>query len=151
MREHKFRAWNKRKKEWVKNIFYISDEGYVMQDYGFNKFQDEGNSKICPLGSVEIVRYTGLKDKKGKEIFEGDIIRIDGGGKPVNVSVGFQNGCFVINAPWIKGDVSMPELKYYTFFAELDEDKSFKDCILTEIIGNIYESPELLKVNNNGK
>lgn len=74
-----------------------------------------------------LMQYTGLKDKNGKEIYEGDIVQTH---TKEFAKVVFQNGCFMWdNAP----------LCY-------DEEWEFaKTEKWAEIIGNIYENPELLK------
>ena len=78
-----------------------------------------------------IGQYTGLKDKNGKEIFEGDILTF-GNNNPVEVI--FDNGCFnVFDEPlgWSfdEGENNIP-IK-----------TNFKYC---EVIGNIYDNPEPL-------
>lgn len=82
-------------------------------------------------------QYTGLKDKNGKEIYEGDVCAVNGGAEDMHGPVGFENGCFIWKAPWIKPEQTYPELKYYCGFKE--------EFISIEVIGTIYENPELLE------
>lgn len=85
---------------------------------------------------IILMQSTGLKDKNGKEIFEGDVIAIevDDTGMPINARV-FQNskiGVLMFHVFEDNEDVPMVELL---------EDNS----VAFEIIGNIYENPELLE------
>lgn len=79
--------------------------------------------------------FTGLLDKNGKEIYEGDICKLNGGGQDVFFDVQFEEGCFVARVPWKKE--GSPELKVYTFFKP--------EIMAVEVVGNIYENPELIK------
>lgn len=86
---------------------------------------------------LNLMQSTGLKDKNGKEVFEGDVIAIevDDTGTPINARV-FQNskiGVLMFHVFEDNEDVPMVELL---------EDNS----VAFEIIGNIYENPELLEV-----
>lgn len=86
---------------------------------------------------IILMQSTGLKDKNGKEIFEGDAIAIevDDTGMPINARV-FQNskiGVLMFHVFEDNEDVPMVELL---------EDNS----VAFEIVGNIYENPELLEV-----
>ncbi|WP_342987383.1 YopX family protein [Streptococcus parasanguinis] len=87
--------------------------------------------------NIILMQSTGLKDKNGKEIFEGDVIAIevDDTETPINARV-FQNikiGVLMFHVFEDNEDVPMVELL---------EDNS----VAFEIIGNIYENPELLEV-----
>jgi len=78
-------------------------------------------------------QYTGLKDKNGKEIYEGDILQAFYGKK---------------NTPFTTTKVYFDEKGYWDS-KNISEKAPFKVCYLgfckCELIGNIYENPELLK------
>ena len=113
MREIKFRAWDKQNEVW--------EYSTPMPDYGFWKWVQYDSTTIFS-------EYTGLHDRNGREIYEGDILRwtinIATEIAPVIFEHGSfwmgknQNGFEVCN-DWLRGEY--------------------------EVLGNIYESPELLK------
>ena len=133
MREIKFRAWERCEKEmseWTDLITAI-DLGYLLDD----------------PEDFEIMQYTGLKDNSGVEIYEGDIVRyktelkspFDGRTKLKVDSIHtvvFLEGAFMTQH--INGNSGFHELRYKA-------DSS--DGSNLEIIGNIYENPELLEGN----
>lgn len=130
----RFRAWHKTWEEMgkVKRIRF-DDNGNVTTV--LFKGKDLGtNTKVY---EIELMQSTGIVDKNGKEIFEGDIIAIevDDTETPINARV-FQNskiGVLMFHVFEDNEDVPMVELL---------EDNS----VAFEIIGNIYENPELLEV-----
>lgn len=107
MREIKFRAWDKNEKRWL-SFLEVNLAGFRNE---ISFYQDT---------SFELMQYTGLKDKNGKEIYEGDIMRVlDEVGQ---VYYDDNNVCFCI-----------------------DVERDYNPCIgRYEVIGNIYENPELL-------
>lgn len=130
----KFRAWDSTKKEMFTDTFAITESGQVVV------VEQEFVTSTPDYIFVEhlvIMQSTGLKDKNGKEIFEGDVIAIevDDTGMLINARV-FQNskiGVLMFHVFEDNEDVPMVELL---------EDNS----VAFEIIGNIYENPELLEV-----
>ncbi len=132
MKEIKFRAWDKEKGKMFEPTFrayageleelHISLDGRL----GLRKFDGYHDQSMFPE-RFEVMQYTGLKDKNGVEIYEGDIVRCfrDGPSEVV-----FKKGCFGLETYTSIGNY------YYTF------DEVYGYC---EIIGNIYENPELLE------
>lgn len=115
-REIKFRVWDKREKE-----MSHFDEVRILpgETMLYEIFEEDEN--------IVFMQYTGLKDKNGKEIYEGDIIIKYFSAKSKT-------------APYI---VEMPNL----FLDYYDEETVLYNCEY-EVIGNIYENPELLEESN---
>jgi uncharacterized phage protein (TIGR01671 family) len=119
MREIKFRAWDSEYKEMIRPLEYEDLSDYI-----------EG--MICSYGEENLMQYTGLKDKNGKEIYEGDIVNYENRGIYV---VGWTNICYSGKHGWdlLDGNGDCHEYYYGGFEPEY-----------TEVIGNKYENPELL-------
>lgn len=77
-----------------------------------------------------LMQYTGLKDKNGKEIYEGDILKVDWKDNRYKSVIGM--------VEWDNENAA------YRFAAGSPSEVSWSH----EIIGNIYENPELLKLNS---
>lgn len=87
-----------------------------------------------------IGQYTGLKDKNGKRIFEGDIVGTDI--KRPYLIVEFRDGCFMFNCNDGGKD-------YYDIMLPIFEEPQTK-YEFGEVIGNIHDNPELLEEGNHG-
>ena len=109
MRDIKFRAWNKET-----NCFFMWNLSFA---FG-------GTGELW--GDVQ--QYTGLKDKNGKEIYEGDICSVDGGENIYEI-IFYMGGFMVAVLP--------SKIRIYHI-----GDSLFNNI---EVIGNIHENPELLK------
>jgi hypothetical protein len=122
----RFRAWDKVFKEMVQVNALVLDEQVVKVTY------KNGNVAKEDMKEYELMQSTGLKDKNGKEIFEGDIV--DYKGRKAVVKWHGSYASFI-----------------YRFVDELNERVSewhplFLAYYHFEIVGNIYENPELLEV-----
>jgi len=120
MREIKFRGLDK-KGIWHYGYYWMSPDGecYIKERIAKTHSAD---FRVRP---ETVGQYTGLKDKNGKEIYEGDIISY----RSKSDFQIYQEKVFWNIDGWVCGGI---HLRYATF----DE---------SEIIGNIYENPELLK------
>lgn len=79
---------------------------------------------------IQIMQFTGLKDKRGTDIYEGDLLDF-GNKNPVEVI--FEHGCFTVFGEPLGWDFDSEEHPVKT---------DFKYC---EVVGNIHQHPELLK------
>ncbi len=130
MREIKFRGKRKDNGKWVYGDLLHPSNGkvFIWEGVVWNDWVDD----VVEVIPETIGQYTGLKDKNGKEIYEGDILSIDGYNendfynKPSLGVVRFNEGCFQL----------------YTVTEFIDNLIVLKSSI---IIGNIYENPEMLE------
>ena len=131
MREIKFRAWLKEEKEMVK----VETMDFTDKSIQYLKKSEIINAYILRRESdddVELMQYTGLKDKNGKEIYEGDILFFRD--ENMKYIVVWQDAAFIIKSIEIR--------KYSEKMCWLDDTE-----ICCEIVGNIYENKKLLEEN----
>jgi uncharacterized phage protein (TIGR01671 family) len=129
IRPIKFRGWNGERMFNYEDWFTLDEQlTLCFEDSEDHSYVD--NSDVDFPNRVKLMQYTGLKDKNGKEIYEGDILEVD-----------WQDDRYPIhnigpvkwdeeNSRWDLGEGGSPK----------------KDAELHfEVVGNIYEKPELLK------
>ncbi len=133
MREIKFRNWDKENKRMVYLGFNFYQRGPMKDELEFDSEKDYNrdweNDKEGILSEPELMQYTGLKDKNGKEIYEGDIVK-------------FETTLGIVE--WTNGDCAEFFIrgKRWVFY-EMSGKLFCWDEL--EVIGNIYENEELLK------
>lgn len=96
---------------------------------------------------IKIEQFTGLTDRKGKEIYEGDIVRYQYREKELSKH---KQLCTVIYEPkaaafLLKARYFEPQVKYLGDIAKAGKNYEIRTYELCEIIGNIYENKDLLK------
>lgn len=131
MRDIKFRAWDKKENCWH-DSWCIHCNGH---------FSDNPNSNIWGdiPGNLILMQYTGLKDKNGKGIYEGDYLK-------------YKNRTFEV--VWCNGAFKLTECKsmlegatdgWLHELSELCVCSTGKLPVKVEVIGNIFEGNNLLK------
>ena len=145
MREIKFRGYDRKtgdmfpihEMEWCKTnnelhffrgFYDWEKDGWTVAGGSSNKMTGTANHEDGLVKRFELMQYTGLKDKNGREIYEGDIVNVNhyGGTKRLETVQIYTTGGFADIHPF-QGD------GYHW---------SASKC---EVIGNIYENPELLE------
>jgi uncharacterized phage protein (TIGR01671 family) len=126
-REIKFRVWNKVDKCWQ------SEEHFAIRLCGDKWFIDDETAELIEIkneNNFTLMQYTGLTDKNGKEIWEGDVMKWN---QSHNVIVEFQGG------------------KFGGRFLNHVSINMWVDLSKLEIIGNIFENESLLNQTKGAK
>lgn len=134
----KFRVWVKIGKRMVFSddilaIDYENEEIVTQQIYFENGLPDDRDIYCYDFDEIELMQSTGLKDKNGKEVFIGDIVKCTRGCLHEVYLEKEYGGTFIGGMPAV----------YLKGFGD-----GYAWTEYEEIIGNIYENPELLEVTH---
>lgn len=106
----------------------ISGEMYKNRPYRFRANDFEYTIMLAKVDTKTIGQFTGLTDKNGNKIFEGDIVK-----------------CLSLEYGYVNKEVYYTEGKAKFGLSSCGTDYEFGEYIDVEVIGNIYDSPELLE------
>ncbi|MDR0645916.1 MAG: YopX family protein [Elusimicrobiota bacterium] len=148
MREIKFRAWDEKNKimhndfQFVRSgtqngswILFVSDK-QPLSDY------DKWIKNPFAVQQFKIMQYTGIKDKSGKEIYEGDILHVNTGNARTSgygAVEYFLTGC----AFFVNGFLNNLFVDEYHERAKGKFCRPLEEHLIVEVVGNIYETPFL--------
>jgi len=158
-RELKFKAWDKEAKEMVyhltDDIMFCFNENTELEVRYWSCDPIDKNYGYWELLDCDILQYTGLKDSEGKEIYEGDIIKHKQGEQQKKLYeyigiIKFYDGSFFISTNGIRSNLLLSDINgigeiLWHYEGRYGNPSYYYIAKDFEVIGNIYENPELLK------
>src|SRR5690625_1963274 len=145
MREIKYRAWVREEDEEYSRMVHSEQAIVTIISH---KYNGKGTARPAGFSSVDnqpkperyvLMQYTGLKDKNGNEIYESDILHVlEVGSRTLEYSsvVEFIESGFLVTEP---DGTQVPLACFH------NEENAIMPLFEIEVIGNIYEHPELLE------
>ena len=132
MRELKFRAWD----EHYKRVLYTNTDQTVWVGGLESKVVNDTEMWETNVDNKYVMQYTGLKDENGKEIYEGDIVKAS-----------YETHTLIEGEWYPSGEFEEDEgvVEYRGTFFGIKNGSILSGYEYVEIIGNIYENPEVKK------
>jgi len=130
-REIKFRAFVKK----LKWMLPVENINFAVKTVEVDLTSGNGDYSEYDFDEIELIQFTGLKDKNGKEIYEGDIVKnlyvspLDNKEKSHIWVVEYETGMY-----WLR---HINKMKHY-------DSSLFLKFTRIEVVGNVHENPELL-------
>jgi len=144
MREIKFRAWDGTGQTWLKDsALAIELGGRLLYTVDFPQVQTAESALGKLAEKIVIEQFTGLKDKFGKDIYEGDVVTcVDANGYDHTGEVASANGTFVLRSLKLNWD---RKREIETLWKDgVNRWHSIENCDEFEVVGNRHQHPELL-------
>lgn len=124
MKEFKMKAWLKKEKKMVAIIGIDLNYQYIRYTDDGNLFKDD--YKIADFKDIELLQFTGTKDKAGQELYEADVILFNDGIDDIYGLISYDDD----------------EGTYRVSYENITEHLSEREGDF-EIVGNIFENPQL--------
>jgi uncharacterized phage protein (TIGR01671 family) len=109
-------------------------EGYYMVVNDVHIIWFIGESRAVSVHPPTVGQFTGLCDKNGAKVFEGDVVSVDCSG----VGGAFYDGIYIV-------EYTLPDCSFYLTQIDAMSAISFNECYVYEIIGNIHEKEQSCK------
>jgi len=141
-REIKFRVWSKELNRFLGKEEYCLDLDGKLIFVGFSQnYHTDGsvNLKAVAPSSYALQQFTGLTDKNGKEIYEGDIVKFF---RPELKIINQIEKIYICSVIYKDAEFRIEDLKNKTFHVL----NSFSSKHIYEVIGNIFENSELIQI-----
>ena len=134
MREILFRGKRTNNGDWVYGDFVHGNERKSLRDSIFVYDSETQSFNDYEINPSTLGQYTGLTDKNGKRIFEGDIVKAQDE---------------ILGSPFCDGMNGKVVYDEAAYFIELKDPMNsqwlYDECAVYEVIGNIHDNPELLE------